>query len=376
MAVEAYEAADSEGYRVVGGSCPTVGITGGYSQGGGHSALSSLYGLSADNILEWEVVTADGEHLTATPTSNTDLYWALSGGGGGTFGVVLSMTTRLYEDGPIGGAALSFNDSAVGNVGFWNAVQEFHATLPPLLDDGNNTVAYVITYDTFTTASVTAPGANTTQVTALFQPFLNYLTSHSIPYTFSTYSSPTFLDHFAHDFGPLPYGPFTVSQLVTSRLVPREVVLDTEKNAALTQVLRNTTQSPDYYILCQALDVGNGHPAVADNAVLPAWRDTVSHCLAIAPWDWTVPRSVMAAREHELADVITPALDAVTPGSGTYLNEANFRQHNWQQEFYGANYARLLSIKATYDPEELFYARTAVGSEGWAQDPSGRLCRT
>ncbi|KAI1185598.1 hypothetical protein F5B17DRAFT_432374, partial [Nemania serpens] len=84
---EAYTAAHVTGHRIVGGSCPTVGIAGGYTQGGGHSTLASSYGLGADNVLEWEVVTVDGRHLVATPTQNADLYWALSGGGGGTFAV-------------------------------------------------------------------------------------------------------------------------------------------------------------------------------------------------------------------------------------------------------------------------------------------------
>lgn len=57
----------------MGGTCPTVGIVGGYTQGGGHSILSSSYGVAADNVLEWEVVTVDGRHLTATPTQNADL---------------------------------------------------------------------------------------------------------------------------------------------------------------------------------------------------------------------------------------------------------------------------------------------------------------
>ena len=49
-------------------------------QGGGHSILSSAYGLAADQTLEFEVVTMQGEHIVASPTQNEDLYWALSGG--------------------------------------------------------------------------------------------------------------------------------------------------------------------------------------------------------------------------------------------------------------------------------------------------------
>lgn len=74
-AFDAYAAAHANGLRVVGGECPTVGLVGGYTQGGGHSALSSTYGLGADQTLEWEVVTADGELVVASPEQNADLYW-------------------------------------------------------------------------------------------------------------------------------------------------------------------------------------------------------------------------------------------------------------------------------------------------------------
>lgn len=82
---QASQFAAAHGYRVVTGDSPTVGVAGGFTQGGGHSQLSGVYGLGADNVLEWEVVTAEGIHLVATPTKNSDLYWALSGGGGGTY---------------------------------------------------------------------------------------------------------------------------------------------------------------------------------------------------------------------------------------------------------------------------------------------------
>ncbi|KAG6361364.1 hypothetical protein INS49_009591 [Diaporthe citri] len=112
---ETHEAAAAEGYRAVGGECGSVGIAGGYSQGGGHSILNSKYGMGTDQVLEWEVVTARGEHLIATPEQNTDLYWALGGGGGGTYGVVLSMTTRLHKDGPFTGGSLGFTLEDAGN---------------------------------------------------------------------------------------------------------------------------------------------------------------------------------------------------------------------------------------------------------------------
>jgi FAD/FMN-containing dehydrogenase len=55
-------------------------MAGGYIQGGGHSLLSSVYGLAADQALSFEVITTEGKFLVASPTQNRDLYWALSGG--------------------------------------------------------------------------------------------------------------------------------------------------------------------------------------------------------------------------------------------------------------------------------------------------------
>lgn len=61
-------------------------------QGGGHSALSPSLGLGVDRVLEFKIVTADGVLRTANQCQNTDLFFALRGGGGGTFGVVLEST--------------------------------------------------------------------------------------------------------------------------------------------------------------------------------------------------------------------------------------------------------------------------------------------
>ena len=84
----------------------------------------------------------------------------------------------------------------------------------------------------------------------------------------------------------------------------------------------------------------------------------------------------MIERQNKLTNSIMPQLEAVTPGSGVYLNEADFQDRNWQQNFYGSNYKKLRNIKKQYDPDDLFYATTAVGSEDWTVASDGRLCRS
>ena len=75
---EIYSAVAAHGSTIVGGEDPDVGI-GGYLTGGGHSPISGQYGLAADNVLEFEIVTPSGDIKTVNPCSNNDLFFAFRG---------------------------------------------------------------------------------------------------------------------------------------------------------------------------------------------------------------------------------------------------------------------------------------------------------
>lgn len=75
-----------------------------------------------------------------------------------------------------------------------------------------------------------------------------------------------------------------------------------------------------------------------------------------------------------MTDSLIPRLAALSPGGGAYLNEADWKQPGWQSVFYGAHYPMLEVVKQKYDPDHVFYARTAVGSEWWVEESDGRLC--
>jgi FAD/FMN-containing dehydrogenase len=80
---EVYNHMAAEDVTIVAAGGSTVGGSGGWMTGGGHSLITSRYGLGSDQVLSLGVVTADGEYQVADPYTNEDLFWALRGGGGG-----------------------------------------------------------------------------------------------------------------------------------------------------------------------------------------------------------------------------------------------------------------------------------------------------
>ena len=92
-----YTALNGSEYVSMGGLCPTVGVVG-FTLGGGYNAMySRSFGFASDNVLNFTMALYNGSIVTASSTSNSDLYWALRGGGGGNFGYVLEMTQKIHR---------------------------------------------------------------------------------------------------------------------------------------------------------------------------------------------------------------------------------------------------------------------------------------
>jgi FAD/FMN-containing dehydrogenase len=368
---EILEAANAQGLTVVSGECATVGLAGGFTQGGGHSTLSTQFGLAADQTLSFEVVTAKGDVLTASPSENSDLYWALSGGGGGSYGVVTSMTVRAYSANPVGGAAMQLLASSTTPEKFAAAITAFHNLMPAMVESGAM-VVFLQNTQYLVLKPVTVWDSNATYVKdVVLAPFAKALTDLGITPPIA-YSSLSYRDHFNRYLGPLPRGSFEVNRYqFGGRLIPREVAVN---NGPALQKVYSELVASGVLIAGSSANYAR-RDNVPANAVLPAWRTAITQLQLITNWDSSSPWSTMEADQARMTTEFMPKIEAVTPGSGSYMNEADFQQEKWQDVFFGANFKKLEDVKKKYDPENVFYILKGVGSDKWNVEADGRMCR-
>ncbi|KAF8624469.1 hypothetical protein AX15_005859 [Amanita polypyramis BW_CC] len=172
---EAYAAVNASGRFMIGGLSGggSVGAAGGWVLGGGHSAFSPKYGLGVDNTIQFTLVLASGEYVTANQYQNPDLFWALRGGGGGTFGVVISVTCQTYEIFPFSALRFLANFSTPEIA---QAVTTEFIKLHPALSDANWGG-----YSTWSNESISmtyfAPNISLGDANATVMPFINYVKS-------------------------------------------------------------------------------------------------------------------------------------------------------------------------------------------------------
>jgi len=181
LSVDATAEAHKHGLVIVGGNCPSVGLAGGYTQGGGIGPLTSRYGFGADQVLEWEVVTVDGKVVRASRDKNSDLYWALSGGGGGTYGIVVSMTVKAYPEERAAAASLTFSALNTTQDRFYEAVEAFHSVLPALSAAGGVSI-YVVQSIGFGMTPAMLPGGTKEQLDKIFCDVRTKLQALNISY--------------------------------------------------------------------------------------------------------------------------------------------------------------------------------------------------
>jgi FAD/FMN-containing dehydrogenase len=391
--LEAYQALLPYGRYVQGGGCVTVGAAGGFTQGGGFGSLSRRYGTAAGNMLEAEVVLASGEIVTANAIQHPDLFWALRGGGGGTFGVVSKLTLSTYPA-PQSLGLVTGTITASTDADFRRLIGRLALVLPSLCDDhwGEHIGFACINVVEFGLVAADLPDEH---LQALWAPFLDWVTARPDAYRCDVSAQTTpfapLWDHEARsllapdsirrdDRPGAPAGRFwnaanqnEVSWYVhayQSQWLPRRLL---EAPDTLADTLYRASRPWGLRLDFNKALSGAAPSALARDratAINPSVFDAAALVLSASWQECTYPGvpghepdvKLAEAGQQAVSDVMD-IIRAAAPDAGSYVNETDYHQRDWQHSFWGDNYARLLGIKHTYDPGNLFRVHHGVGSE-------------
>jgi len=340
-----------------------------------------------------EVVLPDGSFQTADGEHNSDLYWALRGGGGGTFGVVTSAIIAAYPRHPVATLAYTMTNRSPNTAeAFWAGIRAFYEMLVPNADAGHYLIFRLtcnLPAEPWNCTNALLPhwanNRTVPELQAYMAPFFARLAALGLPVVKPVWTQfPSVWAAWNATFPDLqPSGSASGTTHTASRIFPRSNFAEPARFNTTFAAIRQTIEAGNGRMQAFALKAAPNARVSQANAAHPAWRDTVLFAMMANSWgteNATVETVVTKCKQ--LVERMQPWRD-VTPGAGSYLNEGDINEPAFQQAFYGDNYERLYKIKQRYDPTGTFYAATAVGSEDWeveGQIPfypttNGRLCR-
>ena len=394
------------GRYVQGGSALTVGVAG-LVLGGGFSILSKAFGLAAANLLEAEVVTADGDIKLANACANPDLFWALKGGGSG-FGVVTRLTLRTHDLPEVIGVVLATID-ATSDDAYRRLVAkmvDFYAQT--LFNPQWGGLIRLEPGRRLSILSMVFQGLDREQAEAVWRPFFDWVSSS--PQELNVVSPPRVL--------AVPGRRFWDPAVL--RRVPGAVIADDRPSAPESNIFWTADLHTAGWVVhafqsvwlpASLLEPGQrarfvdalvaaarlsgvelqfdkglagARPEAIEAARETAMNPAVVDAFALAICGAGGPPAYPGVPGHEPdvekarrdASAVTAAmgeLRRLVPRAASYVWETDYFEANWQDSFWGDNYARLRAIKEKYDPDGLFFLHHGVGSEGWSEDGFTRV---
>ena len=362
---DAYAAVGAQGRGIAAGSCPTVGFAG-LTLGGGLGVLSRAWGLTCDSVTSVDIVTADGSARTCDAQRDPDLFWALRGGGGGNFGIVTSFTVRTRPSAPLAIAFVTWPWSRAAAV-----VRAWQSWIPALPDAVWSNVHLDAASSPEPTILVHAVGM---EDAAALQAHLDRLViaAGSAPDSRTVFTRP-YTEAMLLEGGcaQLTLGQCHLQGTTPDGRLGREtfaaksaIAMTPLSNAAIDAIrgglegLQSLPSAGAGSVLIDAL--GGAIARVAQDATAFPHRGAIASLQFVAGWDASAPPAIADASIAWLRSIYAKARPLI--GSGAYVNYADPDLTDWQQAYYGANYARLREVRATYDPTGLFAFPQAIAA--------------
>lgn len=403
MWADVYDAVTTKAGRYVqGGGCTSVGVAG-LVQSGGFGSMSKGFGTAAAGLLEAEIVTADGVVHIANAFTNPDLFWALKGGGGGSWGVVTKLTLRTHElpefFGSAGGTITAKSDAA-----FEQLIERFIGFYHDDLFNPHWGESVKIKSDNTLELSMVCQGLRDQQAADVWRPFFAWVKG-SGDYSASELEAGSGNARAWWDVAarkrrgndsmvsdPRPGSPAyhawwsgdqdQVSAYLhgfESLWLPAGLLQRSERARLVAALFAASRRWEVQLHFNKGLA---GAPAEA----IAAARDTATNPVVLEAFALAIianggspplpgqPFDAKAAHQHSKAvDEATSELRKIVPAPGSYVSESNYFNETWNQAFWGSNYQRLRKVKAQFDPDGLFFVHHGVGSEDWSADGFTRV---
>jgi FAD/FMN-containing dehydrogenase len=405
--MQAYDAITTKaGGYVQGGGCTTVGVAG-LVQSGGFGSFSKHYGTSAAGLLEAEVVTADGKIRLANACTNPDLFWALKGGGGGTFGAVTRVTLRVRELPEYAGFAI-FSVKAGSDEAYRRLLRYFVEFYRDNLFNDQWGESVVIGPNNTLRLNMVSLGLSTEEAMKAWQPFLDWVARSHAEYSVDPgmmigsiparhwWDVEWWRQHHYPVFNsdPRPGAPENNIWWTGDGGQVAWTIYGYESMWLPASLLQDDSQEQ----LANALFASSRHDRIGlhfNKGLAGAPRETIEAARSTATNPSVLDAFALAIiekdgggypgiRGHEpdveaarkARDDVHRAMNelrAVASNGGAYVAESDYFEKDWQHSYWGPNYERLASIKKKYDPTGLFFVHNGVGSEEWSTDGFTRV---
>lgn len=329
LAEELIRAAGRYGLAPVLGECPTVGIAG-LTLGGGVGWLSARYGATCDNLISASLITTDSRAVSASATSNPDLFWAIRGGGG-NFGIATSLDYQLQpvNDVLAGGFSYRLRDAP--------AVLRFYRDFMATAPDDLQGLATLTPADGGTINVIVVYLGDSSAGDRLLQPFhtIAALTRNTVQRRAFT-ETPTMP----------PYGDI----VPTTFSAVKGAYLATLSDAAIDAALDRYAQAPPGCAM--------GFDHYMHGAVCRVAPDATAFELRVpgAVHVWIAPGWNDASEESTFMTWATDTWSALHPpysGGRVYTNYQSAEGDAVTRSIYAVNHARLVAVKTRYDPQNV-----------------------
>ena len=360
--IDVYSTLNAAGVSIPAGSCPTVGIAG-LTLGGGVGVVDRAFGLTCDALTSVEVVTADSRVVTASPTSNPDLYWACRGGGGGNFGVATSMQFRTFPTAPLTLAFLVWPWPAAADV-----LPAWLEWAPPgpdqlwsncLLETEPTGTSPKLQVGAVWIGAAGGLGGLLTQLEGAVGAPPSSRLVETVPFEHGMYvegGCASFSQAACHLPTQTPAGMLARQPSLAKSAYLNGPLGDQGVQAIVAGIDARQSQRGEGAVGFDAY--GGAINRISPSATAFVHRSALASAQFNVPFDPGTPAEQLASSQSWLNSWYTSVAPYMS--GSAYQNYIDPDLPEWAQAYYGSNLGRLMQIKRTWDPDDAFHFAQSI----------------